>query len=101
MRQRATTIGDSQPRPFLSPVTQPLVFRVRLVRKFAERLNGVDLSNIGVGDCLDLSSKEAGLLMAEGWGELVEQIPPRQGSQPTAEQGHRRIQPCSNPVTTR
>lgn len=72
MRQSATTIVEPDVRPYLWSASQPLVFRVRLVRKFAERLNGVDLSNLGVGDCLDLPPREARLLMAEGWAELVE-----------------------------
>jgi hypothetical protein len=46
--------------------------RVRLIRKLAERVNGVDLSKVHVGDSLDLPSKDARLLIAEGWAELVE-----------------------------
>jgi len=41
--------------------------QVRLIRKFAECLNGVDLSHYHVGDVLDLPSREAELLIAEGW----------------------------------
>ena len=40
---------------------------VRLTRKYAERLNGVNLAGHDVGDRLPLSSREAGLLIAEGW----------------------------------
>jgi len=50
--------------------------RVRLIRKLAERVNGVDLSKVHVGDSFDLPSKDARILIAEGWAELVE--PPRQ-----------------------
>jgi len=41
--------------------------QVRLIRKFAECLNGVDLSHYHVDDVLDLPSREAELLIAEGW----------------------------------
>jgi hypothetical protein len=46
--------------------------RVRLIRKFAECLNGVDLSKHRVGDSLDLCPKDARMLVAEGWAEPVE-----------------------------
>ena len=46
--------------------------RVRLIRKLAERVNGVDLSKVRAGDSLDLPSKDARILIAEGWAELVE-----------------------------
>ena len=49
--------------------------RVRLIRKLAERVNGVDLSKVHVGESLDLPSKDARILIAEGWAELVE-LPP-------------------------
>jgi hypothetical protein len=40
---------------------------VRLTRKYADRLNGVNLVGRDVGDRLPLSSREASLLIAEGW----------------------------------
>lgn len=49
-----------------------VTLRVRLIRKLAERLNGVDLSKARVGDSLDLPSKDARMLIAEGWAELVD-----------------------------
>jgi len=45
--------------------------RVRLTRKLAEFLDGVDLSAHSVGDVLRLTPREAELLIAEGWGEPV------------------------------
>ena len=51
------------------------ILRVRLIRKLAERVNGVDLSKVHVGDALDLPSRDARILIAEGWAELVE-LPP-------------------------
>ena len=41
--------------------------RVRLTRKLAERVDGIDLSSYQEGDVLDLSGREAELLVAEGW----------------------------------
>lgn len=41
--------------------------RVRLTRKLAECIDGVDLSSHRVGDVLALSRREAELLIAEGW----------------------------------
>jgi hypothetical protein len=51
------------------------ILRVCLIRKLAERLNGVDLSKVHVGDSLDLPARDARILIAEGWAELVE-FPP-------------------------
>jgi hypothetical protein len=41
--------------------------KVTLVRKYAERIDGVDLSDHEVGDSLDLPAFDANLLLAEGW----------------------------------
>jgi hypothetical protein len=41
--------------------------RVRLTRKLAERVDGVDLSAHSVGDVMDVSPNEAWLLIAEQW----------------------------------
>jgi hypothetical protein len=41
--------------------------RVRLVRKFADRIDGVDLRGHEVDEVFDVSPKEARLLMAEEW----------------------------------
>jgi len=45
--------------------------RVRLTRRFAEAMDGIDLSQHRVGDLFDLSPHDAGLLIAEGWATLV------------------------------
>lgn len=42
---------------------------VQLTQKYAEMLDGVDLSDADVGDRLPLSPREAELLVAEGWAE--------------------------------
>jgi hypothetical protein len=41
--------------------------RVRLVRKLAQKIDGIDLQGREVGDTLDLPSIEAGILIAEEW----------------------------------
>jgi hypothetical protein len=43
--------------------------RVRLTRKLAEAIDGVDLSGHAVGETFDLARRDAQLLMAEGWAE--------------------------------
>jgi hypothetical protein len=46
--------------------------KVRLTRKFAEFVNGVDLRHRRIGDVVDLSHHEAELLLAEDWAEPAE-----------------------------
>lgn len=41
--------------------------RVRLIKKFAEKIDGVDLSGRSVGDLLNLKPRDARLLIAEQW----------------------------------
>ena len=54
--------------------------RVRLVRKLAENIDGVDLLGRTVGDAFTLPRSEARLLVAEGWaievGNEEEPAPP-------------------------
>jgi hypothetical protein len=45
--------------------------RIRLIRKLAECIDGVDLSECNVGDVLEVSRREGELLIAEGWGTLL------------------------------
>jgi hypothetical protein len=44
--------------------------QVRLTRKLAETIDGIDLSSHEVGDVFDLPAAEAQLLLAEGWADL-------------------------------
>jgi CheY-like chemotaxis protein len=53
------------------------MIRVRLTRKLAERINGVDLADVRVGDVFDLSEQAARMLIAEGWAETVVEEPLR------------------------
>jgi hypothetical protein len=49
--------------------------RVRLIRKLAECIDGVDLSDRRVGDVIEVAAGEARLLLAEQWAELAEPQP--------------------------
>lgn len=40
---------------------------VRLIRKYADMIDGVDLGDSEVGDRLSLPSRDADVLIAEGW----------------------------------
>jgi hypothetical protein len=51
--------------------------KVRLTRKFADLINGIDLSKAHTGETLDLSARDAEILMAEGWAEFAGAEPPR------------------------
>jgi hypothetical protein len=44
--------------------------KVRLTRKLADRINGVDVTGRAVGDVFQLSRHDAEVLMAEGWATL-------------------------------
>jgi hypothetical protein len=48
---------------------------VRLTRKYAEVIDGIDLSGCAVGDRVPLPAQDADILLAEGWAEPV---PPTQ-----------------------
>lgn len=57
--------------------------KVRLTRKFAQMINGIDLSSARPGEELELSPHEADLLIAEGWAARVDSAddrPPRRKS---------------------
>jgi hypothetical protein len=41
--------------------------RIRLIRRLAERFNGIDLSRHTVGDIIDLSQSDGDMLIAAGW----------------------------------
>jgi hypothetical protein len=44
---------------------------VRLTHKYAEMIDGIDLSRREVGERLPLPSRDARVLIAEGWAEPV------------------------------
>jgi hypothetical protein len=49
--------------------------RVRLIKKLADALDGVDLRDHKAGDILELTRAEAELLIAERWAEPLKQRP--------------------------
>ncbi len=67
--RRSTSLRELRPlvaERRRGPASDALV-SVRLTHKFAEWIDGVDLSQVEVGDRLQLPSREAALLIAEGW----------------------------------
>lgn len=46
------------------------VLRVRLIRKLANRIDGVDISGYRVGDIVTVPLRDGQLLIAEGWAVL-------------------------------
>jgi hypothetical protein len=61
--------------------------RIRLTRKLALMMNGVDVSKLSIGDILELPEPAAEMMVAEGWGERVDEpavthLFARQNSQP-------------------
>ena len=48
-----------------------VMVRIRLTRKLAARLNGIDVTNQRVGDIMQLPDRAAAMLIAEGWAEAV------------------------------
>ena len=57
---------------------------VRLVRKLADVIDGIDLRKRQVGDVLYLSGGEARLLIAEGWAEHLPDAQPCGDASPPA-----------------
>jgi len=52
--------------------------RIRLTRKLASSLNGVDLSSLNVGDVVELPEAAARMMIAERWAEpAAESVPAR------------------------
>ena len=45
--------------------------RVRLVRKLADRVDGVDLTHCDVGEVIELPEPDGRLVIAEQWGEFA------------------------------
>ena len=57
---------DAGPNPSVGKSMQ-----VRLIKKFAYFLNGVDLRALRVGECVDLPAATARMMVLEGWAEPV------------------------------
>ena len=58
--------------------------RVRPTRKFADQIDGIDLSGQDVGNVLDLPERDASLLLAEDWA-----IPERRLQERVTQPTHR------------
>jgi hypothetical protein len=50
--------------------------RVQLIRKLADRLDGVDVTPYAVGQAIDLSAHAAAVLISEGWARPVQAASP-------------------------
>ena len=53
---------------------------VRLTHKFAELINGIDLSRVREGEEMQLSRRDASILVAEGWAEPLDAMTPGRSS---------------------
>jgi hypothetical protein len=51
------------------------VARIRLTKKLAPKMNGVDVSRIAVGEIFEIGDREARQLIASGWAEPVGDAP--------------------------
>ena len=77
VKSRATQSGDCPDRPgYAGPERRSHpsaveVAPVRLTHKYAEMIDGIDLSRREVGERLPLPSRDARMLIAEGWAEPV------------------------------
>ena len=45
--------------------------RVRIVRKLADRVDGIDLTHFDVGEVIELPEMDGRLIVAERWGEFA------------------------------
>jgi hypothetical protein len=63
--------------------------RVRLIRKLASRIDGIDLTGRSVGDVVDLPELDARVLVAEQWATTEE----RRSSKPDSAQDAPRRRP--------
>jgi len=56
-----------------------VAIKVRLTRRFAQIINGIDLSRARAGEELELPAREAQMLVAEGWAALIDTANDRPG----------------------
>jgi len=52
-----------------------LRLRIRLIKKLADSLDGVDVADVQVGECVELVPASARALILEGWAELADPSP--------------------------
>lgn len=41
--------------------------KIRLTHKYSQSINGIDLSKVREGDTIEMSGRDADMLVAEGW----------------------------------
>ena len=71
-KQKSTPDQSSQPERRNPPsITTDDVALVRLIRKYADIIDGVSLQSVEVGDRLELPRRDAEVLVAEGWAERI------------------------------
>jgi hypothetical protein len=75
--------------------------RVRLIKKFADIIDGVDLRGRSVGDLLNLKPREAKLLLAEQWAVPGGNISSHFASAAAGDSGKRRNQNSDTTVLRR
>lgn len=61
--------------------------RVRVIRKFADVIDGVDLSRCAAGDLIGVTDPEARLLIAEGWAKPARRVEDS-GTEESGDQPH-------------
>jgi len=67
-----------------------MMVKVRLIRKLAERIDGVDLSDHAVGEVLDVPEHDMQLLVAEGWATPRERRTATAHDSPRRERRHKK-----------
>ena len=61
-----------------------LRLKVRLTRKLANTLNGIDLTQFQEGECVELPPSHARILILEGWAEIHDPAPVESPIDPSA-----------------
>ena len=56
---------------------------IRLTKKLARIVNGIDITSINVGDIVELPNAAAAMMVREGWAEVVSERALRQSARPT------------------
>jgi hypothetical protein len=69
--------------------------RIRLTRKLAHALNGLDLRPFKVGDVIDLEDSLACMLLREGWAEFAS-VPSTADDRHLAPRSRRKIDPAAS-----
>lgn len=77
---------NSHPCTGVVVAVQPSVVFVRLTRKLANVMDGVDVTRVRPGDLLNLPDDQADVLIAEGWAEAIVDRSPDQPRSPRPKQ---------------